>query len=340
MKTSIKKISEMTGFSSATVSNALNHKPGVNQVTTDTIVRAAQSIGYVTKNTDIRKIKFITYKNNGLIINHNQFFQEVIEGVERYAKKLSYETVFYDLSRSSEDFTEQLESVLSDSTSGIILLGTEMMEQDYRMFSQYRGPVVVLDGWCETMEFDSVLINNADSARMAVEYLLRNGHREIGYLRGSYRINAFENRSLGYRRALAKGGVPLREKYTVTIGTSIESAYQDMKAYLETGCELPTAYFADNDLIAIGAMRALQDKGYSIPGDVSVIGFDDVSFGGITNPRLDTIHVFKREMGEIAVRQLHSQIRHQSPVKMRIEVSTEFIVRDSVRDLNKTKLGE
>ena len=99
---------------------------------------------------------------------------------------------------------------------------------------------------------------------MITEHLLDNGHRKVGYLRGSFRIKGFRSRFVGFQTALRKRKVPYQEEYTVTLGTSLNEAYQDMLKYLEGDPKLPTAYFADNDMIALGAMKALQEKG--IPG--------------------------------------------------------------------------
>ena len=93
-----------------------------------------------------------------------------------------------------------------------------------------------------------------------MEYLVENGHRSIGYLRGDYRIKAFQYREYGYYRTLGRHGLSEAPEYVVTLGTTLEAAYEDMKAYLEGKPALPTAYFADNDVIALGAMRALEEK--------------------------------------------------------------------------------
>lgn len=97
---------------------------------------------------------------------------------------------------------------------------------------------------------------------------------------------------------------------------------------------LPTAFFADNDLIAIGAMQALKECGYDIPKDVSVVGFDNLSFGMVSNPPLTTIHVYKHEMGELAVRELVQAIEDPKKVKAKIQVYTDFVERGSVKELS------
>lgn len=334
MKVSIKQISQMTGFSPATVSNALNRKKGVNRETSEKIFGVAEQLGYKPDRV-ITKIKFVTYRKNGLIIDDNQFFPAMIEGVERQAKNLGYETIFSRLDYEDESFEERLAEVLEDTSALMILLGAEMLEEDYLLFKNYKGYMVLLDGWSEDMEFDAVMINNTDSVCHAMEYLVEMGHREIGYLRGDYRIKAFRYREYGYIRVLEKHGFPIRESYQVTIGTQLESSYEDMKRYLESSPKLATAYFADNDIIALGAMRAFQEKGIRIPEDVSIIGFDDIPFSAVSAPGLTTIHVFKQNMGETAVRRALDYIRYPDKrEKMKIQICTKFIERDSVKNLN------
>lgn len=334
MKASIKKISELTGFSPATISNALNHKKGVNKDTAEKILKVAQDLNYVNESR-ITKIKFVIYKKNGLIIDNSPFFPAVIEGVERQAKALGYETVFYNLDRKSPNYEEQVKQLLEDTSVAVILLGTELTEDEFKLYENPKCYMILLDGWSDTITFDSVLISNTDSARKAVEYLIQNGHKKIGYLRGDFRIQAFKYRSIGYKRAMSQNNLTVDPKYTFTIGTTTESAYKDMSEYLKKTSDLPTAFFADDDVIALAAMRALQEHGYKIPEDISIIGFDNIPFCEISNPRLTTIHVFKQEMGEIAVRRLLDHIKLDCRVKAKIQVCTEFVERESVRNLNK-----
>ena len=105
-----------------------------------------------------------------------------------------------------------------------------------------------------------------------------------------------------------------------------------MSAYLDTKPKLPTAFAADNDIIALGAMKALKEHGFKIPRDISIIGFDDVPFCEISSPALTTIRVFKQEMGQMAVKQLLGKIKSESYIKTKIQICTEFVERKSVRD--------
>ena len=331
-KVSIKKISEITGFSPATISNALNNKRGVNKETAAEILRVAKELGYISENR-ITKIRLVIYKRNGEIIDDTPFFPLLIDGVESECKRLGYEMTICNLDKREPDYEDQVRWLINDITSGIIFLGTELMENDIDIYRSAKCPFLLFDYFEPDMQFNGVLINNSDSARMATEYLIDRGHQKIGYLRGDFRIKGFRSRAMGYARAMQNHGLEVKHKYTYTLATGMEGAYEDMKKVLKRNPELPTAFFADNDMVALGAMKALQEFGYKIPDDVSIIGFDDLPFCEITTPRLTTIRVSKQEMGVIAVRRMNEMIKNPGRSKMKIGVCTEFVERESVREI-------
>ena len=330
-KPSVRKISERTGFSPATVSNALNGKRGVNKETAERILQVAQEMGYTMNHQKLKSIKFVLFRRNGLIIDDSPFHPAVIEGVEAAAKVNGMDTIFIRLNYGAPDFDLQVKNIVSDPNGGIILLATEMQEEDFELFRYCKSPLILLDGWSERYPFDGVLINNQDSAHRAVEYLIEKGHRQIGYIRGSFRIKAFCDRELGYRQTLAEHDLPLNPEWIITVGTKTESAYEDMLAWLEEGHPLPTAFFADNDLIAFGVIRALKEKGVKVPGNVSIVGFDDLPYSAVSSPALTTILVHKRSMGWEAVRRLLTMMQEPAGCKFKIESCTDFVERDSVQ---------
>lgn len=332
MKVNIRRISEKTGFSMSTVSNALNRKKGVNRNTAEKILKAAKELGYRVEE-EITKIRFVIFRKNGMIIDDSSFHPAVIEGVERQAKLMGYETVFCYVDISDPDYKEQLLDILEDMQSGVVLLGTEMMEEDYGPYASAKNRIILLDGRSDRYAFDSVLINDTEAAEEAVGYLAGKGHKKIGYLRGEFRIQAFRSRETGYYQMMDRCGLPVRQEYIATVGTRIETAYQKMKEYLSGAKELPTAFFADNDVIAIGCMRAMKECGHDVPGDISVIGFDDVAYGMVSDPPLSTMHVYKQELGARAVRELLSMAEKDSRAKVKIQVCAEFVERGSVKEI-------
>ena len=332
MKANIKLISEKTGFSPATVSNALNHKKGVNKDTADKILETARELGYFRDN-GISKIKFVMYRRNGQILDDTPFFSLIIDGFQRACSENGYEMVMVNLDRFGPSYEEDVRELLNDISSAVVLLGTELTEEDDKIFRDAKCPFLMLDYITADMRFNGVAINNVDSARLATRYLIDMGHEKIGYLSGRFRIRAFRLRGQGYRHELQKNGITYEEKYRVTLATTMDGAYADMKEYLARKPELPTAFFADNDIIALGAMRAMKEAGIKIPDEVSIVGFDDLPYCEICSPRLTSLRVPKQEMGMIAVKRIIEMMRDKADVKLKIEVGTDFINRDSVKRL-------
>jgi len=331
MKANIRQISEETGFSLATVSNALNQKKGVSPETSRLIFEAAERLGYFTESR-ISRLKFVTYKKTGEVVEDTPFFPLMIAGVEQECRSLGMDMLICNLDRREDNFEEQLKALQNDKSSMIILLGTELSDEDRYIIDGMKGLFVVIDYWAEDMGFDSVLINNADATITACRYLAAHGHKKIGYLRGNFRIRPFRERSGGYRSALRHEGLEYNEKNIVTLRTTINGAYEDMKAYLARKPKLPTAFFADNDIIALGAMKALNEAGYKIPEDVSIVGFDDISYSSISNPPLTTVKVPKQEIGRAAVRRLRDMAGDHERNHIKTQICTQFIERDSVAE--------
>lgn len=331
MKVSIKKISEITGFSTATVSNTLNHKKGVNAETSAKIWKTAQELGYCVE-TRICKIKFVTFKRDGSIIDGNPFFPMVILGAEEECRACGMEMIMYNLDIQNSNYAEQLNWIQNDKEAAVILLGTELLDEDLDIILGMKVPFLVIDYWKEGISFDAILINNADSVCVAIDYLINKGHREIGYLQGSLRIKPFRSRTAGFYDAMQNAQLPVAQEHVVTLRTDIDGAYEDMKTYLAQSPHLPTAFFADNDMIALGAMKALDEYGIRIPEEVSIIGFDDLPYSSISVPPLTTLSVPKQEMGRAAVRRIMDMIQSGDTMHMKMQACTQFIERGSVAD--------
>ena len=333
-KISVREISRRTGYSPATVSNALNNKRGVSDETAAEIRRVATEMGYHRAGR-LKRAQFVMGRNSGRMLDEGSFRLAVVNGVEeearRYGLTVSYTTVELADSATCQ---RELAAIMSDPTAGIILLGTEMTESDYDLFAHCPVPLVLVDGQSDNHFIESILFSNEGSAYRAVRSLVRRGHRQIGYLAGKLRIRNFPLRERGYERALAEVGVQPQAKFRVSLGTDkMENAYRDMLAWLQCEPEMPTAFFAENDALAVGAMKALAECGFDIPGDVSIVGFDDVEFAGVAHPALTTVHVPRTDLGRIAVRKLIEQVEQPTEYTCVTHLSTRFVERESVRSL-------
>jgi len=235
--------------------------------------------------------------------------------------------------RDADSFDQVMTIVHNNPKDGIILLATELSLSDFIPFFKSEHPLVVLDGSLADGQSDTVLINNFQGAYDAVCELVRQGHRRIGYLKSTFPIYNFGQRELGVVRALATAGLTLEPAYTCAVEPSIDGAYRGVSDWLDLKPDLPTAFFADNDIIAFGAMKAIKEHGYAIPGDISIIGFDDLPYCEIIDPPLTTVKVMKHSLGKLAVDRLLDRMQGTVDEVVRIEVATELVSRRSVRQI-------
>ena len=334
-KVSLADIAKKTGYSIATVSNALNHKRSVGEETAEMIRRVASEMGYLRRGS-LDCIRLVFARKKALTIDESTHHPYVIEGVEDAARAHGLQTAvsYLDILGDESDLMRARE-VFGKPGEGAILLGTELGRADLARIRPALNRVVLLDCWINNIDFDSVTIGNQSSAYHATTYLLEHGHRRIGYLMGNFRIHNFQEREQGFELALSDAGLSCDDVVRVELGETPESAYRMMREWLETKPELPTAFFADNDVIAVSAMRAMSDVGIEVPGDVSVIGFDDVILADAANPPLTTMRTPRHEMGATAVRLLLEKLdrTHGDDITMRYQLSTRLVERQSVRSI-------
>ena len=279
MSISAKELAQKLNISAATVSMVLNRKPGISEKTRNLVLDAAREYGYdFSKKWDTAEEKgsilYVIYKKHGTVVADTPFFSQLTEGIEQACKGKGFElqiTYFYE----NKDIGAQIQELSEKNCQGILLLGTEMDVEYFQPFTRLKVPMVVLDTYFEELDCDSVLINNVQGAYLATNYLIDKGLGEIGYLRSSYPIGNFEERADGYYKALRHHDLPTSHPYVHRLTPSMEGAYTDMSEILREKPPVAPAYFADNDLIAAGAMRAFKEFGYKIPEDISIVGFDD-----------------------------------------------------------------
>lgn len=338
MAITAKKLAKLLKLSEAAVSMALNNKPGVSTATRKKVIEAAREHGYdftrinennATPQLSKGTVYFIIYRKHGAVVTDTPFFSQLSQGIDYGCKKNHYHLNVYYL-YEGEAISAQLSEILRMGCKGMILLGTEMKEEDFAPFSTLPVPVVLLDAYFENIQTDCVLINNIQGAYQAANYLIKKCKAQPGYLHSSYSINNFNERADGFYKAVRQNGMSTSKSIVHLLSPSMEGAYADMMALLENGEETARCYFADNDLIAGGALKAFRGKGYLIPDDISIIGFDNMPLSTYIEPALTTIHVPKQYMGEMAASRLADIIEAKHPVPVKIEISTNLIKRKSV----------
>ena len=335
MSITAKELAKKLNLSPAAVSMALNNKPGVSTATRRLVLDTAKKYGYdfvriSEKHSSPGCIYFVIYKKHGAVVTDTPFFSEVTDGIHLACQRTGYKMKSCYIYKDEETIEQQIREIEFSDCIGIILLGTEMSEEDGRPFTQLNLPLVLLDTYFETSTCDCILINNIQGVQLAVRYLIQKTKKQPGYLRSAYSIRNFTERADGFYNAIRDHGMSPSKSIIHHLTPSVEGAYADMKKLLERGEELASAYFADNDFIAVGAIKAFKEKGYRIPEDISIVGFDNLPISSIIEPALTTIHVPKQYMGELAVNRLISVLTgpHSYPVKT--ELYTSLVKRKSV----------
>ena len=335
MSISAKELAQKLHISQSTVSMVLNNKPGISEKTRSLVLEAAATYGYnfsrhLEQPPQNGQIQFVIYKKHGMIVEDTPFW--LTEGVEAACKKAGYElliTYFHE----EEDIDTQIQLLTSKNCSGILLLGTELDFQSLQPFLKLKIPMVLLDTYFEGISCDCILINNVEGAYLATSYLINLGFSTVGYLSSSYSIGNFEERADGYYKALRHHHISNKHPYVHRLSPSLDGAYQDMKEILKNQIKPASAYFADNDLIAIGAIRAFKEYGYHIPKDISVIGFDGTSIGQVLDPPLTSMEVPRSRLGELAIKRLVQKITLNDEVIIKTEVTPTLKIGKSVLNI-------
>lgn len=333
MSITAKELAKKLGLSEAAVSMALNNKPGVSTATRKRVFDAAHEHGYNFSRRSAKgtrnAICLTIYRKSGAVVGDTPFFSSLTDGAAAGCKREHYDFVIRYL-YEDENMDGQLYKLSADGFSGIILLATEMDSSALARFSHIKVPIVILDSYFEGLDYDCVLINNVQGAYLATNCLISRRKAQPGYLRSAYPIGNFEERADGFYKAVRAGGMSTAKSLVHRLTPSQEGAYADMRALLAAGETPASCYFADNDHIAIGALKALKEAGYRIPQDVGIIGFDDLPATQFLDPPLTTVHVPAHYMGEVAARRLVLRCEEKNCLPVKIEIGTSLIMRKSV----------
>ncbi len=329
-----KELAKLLGVSETAVSFALNNKPGVSTETRNRIKKAAQQYNVERPYTvpalqqPEKTFAFIFYRKSNAIFN-NSFFDPLLQGAENMIAGLG---AHMNLSNvySTDHLIETLKSFGDSGISGAIILGTEMKHEDFMPLAFSEVPLVLLDNHFMSSKIDSVEINNREGVHLAIQHLVQRTGAQPGHLKANFNIRNFEEREAGYQQALRHYGFSLSNSISHTLAVSAEGAYADMLQILKRGDKLARCYFADNDEIAIGAMRAFRECGYRIPGDVAIVGFDDVDVCPYVDPPLTTIHVPNHYMGHMAAQRLVSLTDRKPHYSLNVQIGTHLVTRKSV----------
>ncbi len=313
MATTIKDIAKDVGVNVATVSCALNDKPGVSPELRALIQRKAEELHYVphgqARGLVMRQTETVglLYGDETSMFLSNPFYAEVLAGVEGEMRKRGFSLMFSSTAGDGLNSPTHIPKFVAEHrVDGILIIGA-LEDETIRSLKEIDLPFLVIDYHLPDAAVDAVLVDNRRGARMATEHLVELGHHQLAFVGGAPLDHGnFSERLEGYREALIDAGLPIRDE--LICGGDVEGGFESTKRILEEHPKV-TAVVACNDANALGAIRAAHVTGHKVPVDVSVVGFDDIAAATQSWPCLTTVRVNKRAMGRTAARRLCHKMR-------------------------------
>lgn len=330
MNVTLKDIANRANVSIKTVSRVINEEPMVSVNTRQKVKEIIEELGY-QPNLIARSLKKRKSNTIGFIIPDigNPAFTEMVKGCMDYLSNKGY---FVFLGSYEDDITKEI-GFIRDLNSmlieGMIIIPTVTRTEELEIFNRINCPVVFLDREITSLDIDTVIAGNKIGLYEATRYLIDAGHENMVYIGGIRSVMPSMKRFEGFRKALEESS--LFDKAKVYWGSySSSSGYKLMNQALDE-TERIDAVFAGNDIVALGALNAIKDRGLNVPDDISLIGFDDMFFSKYLNPPLSTVAVKLYEEGRACAKLLLERIRNPDDKPKRIVIPCELKIRQSTR---------
>jgi len=326
----IRDIATIAQVSPATVSIVLNNKGGVSKKTRERILKVAKDNNYsMTKSSrkKMRGVLLIKFLGTGLLVDENQsFVSSIIDSIGSELRSHNYRLTMH----LEENCLDEALSALDLDTCSVVVIGTELSRDAFQALEKIPVPYVVVDNSVAGINCNSITVDNSSNVYIALAHLKEKGHEHIAHLRSSIVVENLAERAGAFGRWAKALEFELAERSEIFLTPTLVGAYQDMCTELKGGIKLPSCLYADNDTIAIGAMKALKEYGYRIPQDISIIGMDDIPFSSICTPPLTTVRVQKDLIGKIAVIQLMTLLQNPEYKNAKTLITGQLVERGSV----------
>lgn len=333
------QVAQLAGVSRATVSRVLNGSPRISAETKERVHAAIKELGYepniVAQNLARQRSHMIALslftEEEGLAISYlgrteNYFYVDMVRSIDHGAVAAGYDLFLPSLLPDSSP-ENYIRSLLARHVAGTIMLAVDASDPRIQILLRSEIPTIFVDTISgEGRHATYVKSNHMDGACQVTEHLISLGHARIAFMMGPLVDPVSTERLLGSQQALARAGLSLVPDLLFQAGWNTEDAYQAARALLDRRRDF-TAIVAGSDMMAIGILRALQECGLAVPGDVSLTGFDDLVLSQYTTPSLTTVRQDREVMGSGAVQRLVALIEGQdvSP----LIVPTQLVVRES-----------
>ncbi len=329
----LKHIAEKAGVSYAVVSDVVHNKwqqKGIAKETRDRVLKIVEQMDYrpnrIARSLVSKKTYMIGVKLPSLVY---QYWTKIAIQLEQAAQRYNYHT-FFSVPGDWQNESQEIMRLYEHQVDGLIISPRipQKLSELYEWLDNKKLPFVFI-GTKYTDKYYAALDDNIEQAKLAVNYLISLGHRKIAHICGSMSSITSIDRKKGYQQALTSAGIDISERYILRGKFNTDNAYQAMKRLLSTG-DIPTAVYCANDLMAIGAIEAIEQFGLRVPEDISVVGHgDDIPFESFHRIPLTTIRQPVKQMTEIAMAMLIEIIEGKTPSQKTVMCQGELVIRKS-----------
>jgi len=329
----IKDIARELGVSPSTVSRALNDHPAISNATKEKVKAKAKELKY-EPNIVALSLKSRSTKTIGVVIPEliHFFFSSVISGIEEVAYDNGYTVMVCQSNESHEKEVKDVMALLSHRVDGLLISQAKEIENNehYDEIQERGVPLVFFDRKADDVIAPSIIIDDVLASYEATNHLITRGCKSILHLGNNLNMPISKSRVAGYKKALSENGLSVIKNHIVDCPSSQQSdSYAKMLSLLEGGLKID-GLFASNDLLAIGAIKALKQFGLRIPEDVAVVGFSNWNFCDMVDPPLSSVDQPGKEMGRKAMERLLTMIKEDEENQNDVTVlDTQLIVRKS-----------
>ena len=306
MVVDIREVARRSGVSPATVSRALNGRPDVSEATRERVMKTASELGYLP-NEQARTLVRRRSDTVGLIwdttyvsVGRQPFLQDLLVALKMALADTGYHLMLLSPRGGDESTDGFLRIAAQHSLEGIVLMAVDAHQPAVDALIASARPVVGLDLPIHGRRATNVSTDNVGGAKMAVDHLVSLGHRQIAVISARQDMLPAAQRHDGFMAAMAKHGLEVPDEYVGSGDFFLESGRRAMQRLLALPMP-PTAVFVGGDHMAVGAMQAVYEAGLEVPGDISIVGFDDVEIAALVRPALTTITQDYLAMGRAAV---------------------------------------
>ncbi len=328
--TTINDVARLAHVSNATVSHVINKTRRVNQETIEKVEWAIRELNY-QPNEQARSLKTGQSRLIGVMNYYSvdAYFSEVLSSLEASAHDAGYNVLLRHTERYGENQAEAISAWRNKNIDGLIINSPYITEDFYGQIENLGCPYVILHINDPACKGDIIRVNDMEASEEATRYLISLGHQRIACIAGcALEYQTASQRRVGFEKALQKAGLTFREDYFRCTEYSIQQSYHQFKNLMDLP-EPPSAVFTYSDLLAIGAIRAAADLSLTIPGDISIIGCDDIELASFSVPRLTTIYQDKKKIGELAVKLILNRMQNPGLPREEIILPAHLVIRES-----------